>query len=152
MVTKSSSLIQLEQSEQFRRNLSEYIIFNLRVPIFSRFENINRISSAQLDVAIQENEVKRVSQKVEKKVQEAWLDMHTAHQKYWAVYKQFKAMESQNQYATQAYAAGVINFTEYNYINNLFNNTQLMLAQAKYDYLYQKQLVEFYKGQGYCQK
>lgn len=150
IITKSSSLIQLEQNDQFRNNLSEYIAFNLTLPVFNRFLNRNNVAVSRIDISIQENEVKRRSQEVEQRVQIAYLDLMAAHTKYWAILKQVEALKSQNILAEKSYAAGIVNQTEFSYTNNLYTNAQIQFLQAKYDYLYKKEVLDFYEGKGSC--
>ncbi|MBX9851823.1 MAG: TolC family protein [Cytophagaceae bacterium] len=152
VLTKSSSLIQTEQPIQFRQNLSEYISFNLRVPIFNRFQYQNNIDISQIDLRLRENELKQVNQEIEQKIQEAYLELSSSYKKYWALNKQAEALKAQYIFSEKSYTAGIISFTEFSYTSNLYLNSQLLLSRAKYDYFYKRKVLSYYEEQSHCSK
>ncbi|MFN6943529.1 MAG: TolC family protein [Cytophagaceae bacterium] len=152
VITRSTSLLEVEQSDQFRRNVSKFVAFNLFIPIFSRFNNLNDISLSRINAQIRENELQEINLEIEKEIQQAYLDVNAAHKRYHAVNKQLEALRQQNDFAERSYLAGVINFTEFNNISIQYSNAQIQVVQARYDFYLRKQILEFYKGNSICER
>ncbi|MFN3404805.1 MAG: TolC family protein [Cytophagaceae bacterium] len=152
VITRSSSLLQIEQRTQFRQNLSQFIAFNLYVPVFTRFDRINNTNLSRIDVRIQENQVKKTNLEIEQRVQSAYLDLVAAHKTFKAVTKKLESLDSEYNYAVKSYNLGIINVTEYNYISNMFRNAQQEKLQAEYDYYVKKKILDFYEGKAICKR
>lgn len=152
VITRSSSLVQLEQSKQFKQNLTEYISFNLTVPLFSKFLKTNTLALSKIDIDIQKKELDKVNLEIEQKIQGAYLDVESAHNSYRALEKKTKALEAQYNYATRSYSSGIINYIEYYYAANMLVTSQLEQLIAEYDFYLKRKTLEFYEGKGYCQR
>ncbi len=152
VITRSSNLVQLEQKKQFKQNLTEYVSFNLAVPIFSKFLKVNALALSKIDVDIQKKELDKVNLEVEQRIQGAYLDLVTAHNNFKALDKKTKAFQAQYNYASRAYSSGIINYAEYNYAANMLVTSQLEQLIAEYDFYLKRKTLEFYEGKGYCQR
>jgi outer membrane protein len=152
VITRSSNLVQIEQRKQFKQNLTEYVSFNLSVPIFSKFLKVNALALSQIDVDIQKKELDKVNLEVEQRIQGAYLDLITAHNNYKALDKKTKAFQAQYNYASKSYASGIINYAEYQYAANMLVTSQLEQLIAEYDFYLKRKTLEFYEGKGYCQR
>ncbi|MCR6641150.1 MAG: TolC family protein [Sporocytophaga sp.] len=149
VITRSSNLVQLEQKKQFKQNLTEYVSFNLAVPIFSKFLKVNALALSKIDVDIQKKELDKVNLEVEQRIQGSYLDLVTAHNNFKALDKKAKAFQAQYNYASRAYSSGIINYTEYNYAANMLVTSQLEQLIAEYDFYLKRKTLEFYEGKGY---
>ncbi|WP_081670979.1 TolC family protein [Sporocytophaga myxococcoides] len=152
VITRSSNLVQLEQKKQFKQNLTEYVSFNLAVPIFSKFLKVNALSLSKIDIDIQKKELDKVNLEVEQKIQAAYLDLVTAHNNFKALDKKTKAFQAQYNYASKSYSSGIINYIEYYYAANMLVTSQLEQLIAEYDFYLKRKTLEFYEGKGYCQR
>jgi outer membrane protein len=146
VITRSSSLLALEQNKQFRRNVSEYVAFNLRVPIFNQFQVNNNIVRAKIEVDLRENELRQVEQKVEETLQNTVLDVAAAQKKYVALQKQVGALSQEYIFAEKSYQAGTMTFLEYNIANTRYSNSEVELLQAKYDFYLKRKILDFYEN------
>ncbi len=152
VITRSSNLVQLEQKKQFKQNLTEYVSFNLAVPIFSKFLKVNALALSKIDVDIQKKELDKVNLEVEQRIQGAYLDLVTAHNNFNALKKKTKAFQTQYNYASRAYSSGIINYIEYNYAANMLVTSQLEQLISEYDFYLKRKTLEFYEGNGHCQR
>lgn len=152
VITRSSSLQQLEQSTQFRRNLSEYVAFRFTVPIFNRFNNRNLLQMTKLDAQLNEIQVMQVEDNMQQLAQDAWLNVQSSHKRYLAMQQRVQALEQEYEYGEKAFFTGVLNFSEFNYIYNLYNAAQIQLLQAQYQFLLNQHLLSYYNtGQFYLE-
>lgn len=146
VITRSSSLQQLEQSVQFRRNLSEYVAFRMTVPIFNKFNNINRLQLTRLDAEINEVQVLQIEDEVQQRVQEVWLDLQASHKRLLAMDQRVKALEQEYVYGERAFYTGLINYSEFNYIYNLYNAAQIQMLQAQYQFMLNQHMMSYYNS------
>lgn len=150
VITRSSSLVPLEQREQFKQNLTEYVSFNLSLPVFSRFSVANEIAVSRIEADIQKKEIEKVNLEVEQRIQGAYIDLASAYNNYKAMDIKTKAFEVQYEYASRSYSSGIINYIEYYYASNMLVAAQLEQLIAEYDFYLKRKTLEFYQGKKYC--
>ena len=105
--------------KQLNNNFSQFLGLNLNVPIFNRFETRNNIKNAQLSQYNQQLQLDNVKKNLYKEIQQAYYNAVTSEAKY--------------QSSEQAKK------------NNLMK-AESDLVRAKYEYLYQNALIDFYRG------
>jgi len=131
---------------QLRNNFSQYIGLNLNVPIFNRFQTRNSIRSAKLDRENQVLQLDNVKKSLYKEIQQAYYNAIAARSKYTS--SETAAQSSKDAFVlTQAkYENGKATITEFNESKNNYLNAESDLVQARYEYLYQTALLDFYRG------
>ena len=131
---------------QLKNNFSQYIGFNLSVPIFNRFQTRNNIRSAKLDRENQILQLDNVKKSLYKEIQQAYYNAVAARSKYTS--SETAAQSSKDAFLlTQAkYENGKATITEFNESKNNYLNAESDLVQARYEYLYQTALLDFYRG------
>lgn len=131
---------------QLKNNFSQYIGFNLSVPIFNRFQTRNNIRSAKLDRENQVLQLDNVKKSLYKEIQQAYYNAVAARSKYTS--SETAAQSSKDAFVlTQAkYENGKATITEFNESKNTYLNAESDLVQARYEYLYQTALLDFYRG------
>lgn len=134
-------------SSQLKNNFSQSIGFNLNIPIFNRFSTRNNIRSAKIDKQNQQLQLENVQKSLYKEIQQAITDRTNARQK---ALSSITALASANDAFTlmQAkYEQGKANQTEFNEAKNQLMKAESDKVQAQYEYLYERALVDFYRGQ-----
>ena len=131
---------------QMKNNFSQYIGLNLSVPIFNRFQTRNNIRSAKIDRENQVLQFDNVKKSLYKEIQQAYYNAVAASSKYAS--SETAAQSSRDAFTlTQAkYENGKATITEFNEAKNNYLNAESDLAQARYEYLYQTALLDFYRG------
>ena len=131
---------------QLKNNFSQYIGLNLNVPIFNRFQTRNNIRSARLDRENQLLQLDNVKKSLYKEIQQAYYNAIAASSKYTS--SETAAHSSKDAFLlTQAkYENGKATITEFNEAKNNYLNAESDLVQARYEYLYQTALLDFYRG------
>ena len=131
---------------QMKNNFSQYIGINLNVPIFSRYQTRNNIRSAKIDRENQVLQLDNIKKSLYKEIQQAYYNAVAASSKYTS--SETAAQSSKDAFIlTQAkYENGKATITEFNEAKNNYLNAESDLVQARYEYLYQTALIDFYRG------
>jgi len=131
---------------QLKNNFSQYVGLNLSVPIFNRFQTRNNIRNAKLDREIQQLQLDNVKKSLYKEIQQAYYNALAASSKYTSSVA--AAASSKDAFTlTQAkYENGKATITEFNEAKAIYLNAESDLVQARYEYLYQTALLDFYRG------
>ena len=131
---------------QLSNNFSQYIGLSLNVPVFSRLSNRNGVRSAQISYLNQQLQLENVRKQLYKEIQQAYYSAVASESKYLSsVSAEVSAAESFH--ITEAkYENGMASITEFNEAKVRWVESASNLAQARYEYLYQTKLLDFYRG------
>ena len=131
---------------QLKNNFSQYIGLNLNVPIFNRFTTRNSIRSAKIDRENQQLQFENVKKSLYKDIQQVYYNAVAAQAKYRS--SEAAALSSKDAFTlVQAkYENGKSTITEFNESKNNYLKAESDLVQARYELLYQKTLIDFYRG------
>ena len=133
-------------ASQMKNNFSQYIGLSLNVPIFNRFQTRNSIRSAKVDRENQLLQLENVKKSLYKEIQQVYYNAVAADSKYHS--SESAAQSSKDAFTlTQAkYENGKATITEFNEAKNNYLKAESDLVQARYEYLYQSALLDFYRG------
>lgn len=133
-------------ASQMKNNFAQYLGVSLSVPIFNRFATRNSVRSARIDRENRQLQFDLVRKTLYKEIQQVYYNAIAAGSKY----ESSKQAEQSSQDAfnlTQAkYENGKASITEFNEAKNNYLKTESDLVQARYEYLYQTALLDFYRG------
>ena len=131
---------------QLKNNFSQYIGFNLNVPIFTRFQTRNSVRSARIDRENQVLQLENVKKTLYKEIQQVYYNAIAADSKYHS--SEVAAQSSKDAFTlVQAkYENGKATITEFNESKNNYLKAESNLVQARYENLYQQALLDFYRG------
>ena len=133
-------------NDQFRNNLQQRIYLTLRIPLFNRLSTRNSVRVARKEKEDSKLALVNTQKKLYKEIQKAWYDALSAQEKYLSTKKAVKANTEALRYALEKYHAGKFTVYEYNEIKLKLANSQSEQAQAKYESMLQKKLLDFYEG------
>ena len=133
-------------ASQLKNNFSQYIGLNLSIPIFNRFQTRNSVRSAKIDRENQLLQLENVKKTLYKEIQQVYYNAVAADSKYHS--SETAAQSSMDAFTlTQAkYENGKATITEFNEAKNNYLKAESNLVQARYEYLYQNALLDFYRG------
>lgn len=133
-------------ASQMKNNFAQYLGVSLSIPIFNRFATRNSVRSARIDRENRQLQFDLVRKTLYKDIQQVYYNAVAAGSKY----ESSKQAEQSSQDAfklTQAkYENGKASITEFNEAKNNYLKTESDLVQARYEYLYQTALLDFYRG------
>ena len=131
---------------QLKNNFSQYIGLNLNVPIFNRFQTRNSIRSARINQENQQLTLENTKKTLYQDIQKVYYNALNAQAKEKAS-QQAVATANDAFHLTQAkYENGKATITEFNESKNNYLKAESDLVQARYENIYQKALIAFYRG------
>ena len=134
-------------STQMKNNFSQYLGLNLSIPIFNRFQTRNSIRSAKIDRENQILQFDNTKKTLYKEIQQVYYNAVAANQKLSSSQQASESSETAFRLTQAKYEQGKATITEFNEAKNNYLKTQSDLTQARYEYLYQKALIQYYRGQ-----
>ncbi|MBQ9678149.1 MAG: TolC family protein [Prevotella sp.] len=143
---KTSGMQQDGFGTQLKNNFAQYIGLNLNIPIFNRFSTRNSIRSARIDRETQQLQLDNVKKTLYKEIQQVYYNAVAAQAKYESSEAARQSSEDAFTLAQAKYENGKANITEFNEAKNRFLKAESDLVQARYEFLYQTTLLDFYRG------
>jgi outer membrane protein len=134
-------------STQMKNNFSQYLGFNLNIPLFSRFQTRNSIRSARIEQENQQIALDNTKKTLYNEIQQAYYNTVAAQEKLKSSDAATKSAEKSFRLTTAKYEQGKATITEFNEAKNNYLKTVSDLTQARYEYLYQTALIQFYRGE-----
>ena len=131
---------------QFNENRNPSLSFGLSIPVFNSWRINTAIRNARIEVKKSDINVKSQEQLLYKEIQQAANDAHSYFARFKATEDNVKAMQESFRYVQQKFDVGTLNATDYTVAKaNLFKS-QSDFYQAKYQYIFQLKILDFYKG------
>lgn len=131
---------------QLRNNFSQYIGLSLNVPIFNRFATRNSIRSAKLERETQQLQLDNTKKALYKEIQQAYYNTIAARAKYESSMEAIRSNKAAFDLMSAKYEYGKANITEFNEAKNNWLKAESDLVIAKYEYVYDTSLIDFYRG------
>jgi outer membrane protein len=132
--------------DQFKNNYGTQVGVSLRVPILNYFQNRNKVALAKIQ--LQNNIYVEQTTKVQLKqnVEQAYLNMTSAYERYNALVEQVKAYTESFRTAEIRFNAGVLTSVDFVVAKNNLDRANFNLINARYDcYIYNK-ILDYYQG------
>lgn len=132
--------------DQFKNNFGQSFGFSLSVPIYNNHNVSVNIERAKVNMANTELTNLQNKQLLKADVQRAIADARAAKESYEAGQRSVEAAQAAFDNAQKRFDLGAINTLEYSTASNNLDRAQLTLIQAKYQYLFNLKVVDFYLG------
>jgi outer membrane protein len=131
---------------QINQNFGQNLGLSLSVPIYNNNRNKISVERARLNLIQQENNNLQLRQNLKTNVDRAIADAKAARRTLDAAQSALDAADASLQNATVRYEVGAINALELQTARNAKDQASSDLLRAKYQYLFNVKLVEFYQG------
>jgi outer membrane protein len=132
--------------DQLNNTQNKVISLNLNIPIFAKYANRTRIMQAGLQKENAEIEAERARLTLRQNIEQAYVNMLNAANKYEASSQQVSALEESFRASESRFNAGTIDFVSYNLQKTNLDKARLGLIQVKYDYVFRTKILDFYQG------
>lgn len=140
----TNSTMPFREQIDFAQNKS--LGFRLSIPIFNRFSTRINISNSKINVLQNEYNLKFIKNQLLKEIQQAYADAKAAMKNFRASQKTVESLSEAFGYAQQKYTLGMLNTVDYNLAKNKLTKAQSDLLQAKYSYIFNNKILDFYRG------
>lgn len=130
--------------EQLGNNFSQYVGLSLNIPIFSGFSVKNSVKSAKISCDLQRLQLDNTKKQLYKEIQQAYYNALASESKY---AKSVSAVESAKEafsLVEAKYEEGKANITEFDQARNRYMSALSDLAQARYENIYLRKILDFY--------
>jgi outer membrane protein len=131
---------------QFRNNYFTSVGIGLSIPILSAFQGRNRVSVAKINLLDAEYTERSTQIQLKQNIEQAYLSMTTAFERYQVLIEQIKAYTSSFNAAEARLDAGVINSVEFVLTKSNLDQANSALISARYDYLVRVKILDYYQG------
>lgn len=132
--------------KQLNNNFGQGLGVNVNVPIFNQYRNDINVQRAELGVQQQALQNEQAKQTLKQNIQRAIADARAAAQALKAAERTIDATRQAYENAQKRFDLGAINAFELTTAKNNFDNAEIDLISAKYQYLFNIKVVEFYQG------
>lgn len=132
--------------DQLNFNRNSAVSLNLRVPIFTNFQNKYRIAGARIQQMNTEYQSETVRLQIRQNVEQAYINMTNAAKRYSATANQVNALQEAFRVAESRFTAGALNSAEFNIAKANLDRARANLVQTKYDYVFRTKILDFYRA------
>ncbi|MBA6152261.1 TolC family protein [Gelidibacter maritimus] len=131
---------QLSQNDGISYGLS------LNIPILNGFSVKSNVKRNQINLERSKNQLEQAQLDLESTVYQAYVDAKGAFKSYEAAQSALESQELAYNYAKERYDVGITNAFEFSQSKVKFDNAQIELNRAKYDYIFKLKVLELYFG------
>ena len=132
-------------ADQMKNNFSQYIGINLSIPIFNKFSTRNAVRSVELSRLNQELQLENTRKSLYKEIQQAYYNAVAAQRRFESSMSALESARESYELVKAKYENGKANSTEYNEARGAWLEAESNLSQARYEYMYQAGLLDFYR-------
>lgn len=131
---------------QLKNNVSTSIGIGISIPIFNRLQQRNRIKLADIDLKNSVLEEERTKVALRQDVEQAYLNMTNAYDRYKVLLEQVAAYTESFKAAEIRYNAGVGTSIDYLIAKDRLDRANINLISAKYDFVLRKKVLDYYSN------
>ena len=131
---------------QLKNNFSQYVGLSLNVPIFNHFQTRNNIRNAKIEQETQQLQLENTKKTLYKEIQQVYYNALNAQAKERSSHEAVKSSEDAFRLMQAKYENGKASITEFNESKNNYMKAESDLVQARYETIYQRALIDFYRG------
>ncbi len=140
------SFVVPSRSTQFENNLGTSIGINLQIPIFNGLSARSAVKRAAISRDLADISLTETENQLRQSVETAYNDAVAASKTYNSSLKQVNARDEAFRMTKQRFDIGAVNYVEYQVAENDLFQAQSDLLRAKYDFIFRKQVLDFYQG------
>lgn len=132
--------------KQLENNFSQFIGLNLNIPIFNRFQVRNSVRTARANKLNQQLVLDNAKKTLYKEIQQVYYNAENARSKEQSSREAVQSSEDAFALMQAKYENGKATITEFDDAKNKYLKSVSDFVQARYEHLYQRALLEFYRG------
>lgn len=144
-VSNYNSLM-IPYQKQINNNFNSYIGLTLQIPIINRLQARGKVAQAKITEDQSEFQLKTAKIQLKQAIEQDYLNMTNAYSSYLNLEDQVKDYAESFREAGVKFNAGSINSVDYITVENLLNQARLNLIAAKYNYILDNRIMDYYQG------
>lgn len=119
---------------------------NISVPILGKLQNSPRVSAVKIQQQLSQNQLNIAKLQLRQAIEQTYQLLSAASERYKVATNQVDILEQNIKAVESRINAGTVNFIEYVLAKTNFDRAKSNLVQAKYEFLLQKKIIDFYKN------
>ena len=123
-----------------------YLGISLNIPIFNGLSGLTKVKYAKLDIINSQLILEQAKNQLKKEIHLAYADAKASFLKYQATQKSLSSLQLAFENIERKYNLGMLTALDYNTAKNNLVTAQSELLQAKYSYLFNSRILDFYRG------
>jgi outer membrane protein len=120
--------------------------FSINIPVFNRLQTRTQVRQAQIDLQNEQYNLQDQRQQVALQVRQAYLDYQNAEKQLEVADTRLRAAERAREAAQERYNLGAVPFVELAQANAEFVSAASEQVRARYNFIFQKKLIDYYLG------
>ncbi|HEY1007795.1 MAG TPA: TolC family protein [Sphingobacteriaceae bacterium] len=136
----------IDFNDQLKNNYSSSFSLNLRIPIFNSLQTRSRVAQARVDLRNAELVEATTQLELKQAVDQAYFNMQAAWDRYGALNRQVEAFKQAFRAAEVRFNAGAGTSVDYSVAKNNYDQAQINLINARYDYVLRSKVLDYYRG------
>lgn len=131
---------------QLNDNLGQQVGVTISVPILNGNRNRTTVKNARINTKISELNLQNAKNQLRNDITTAYTNLKNAKSRYIANKQNAKAQKLNYSFNQKRYDAGTINSTDLLTTKNQWNQAQIQLLNAKYEWIFRTLIIDFYIG------
>lgn len=119
---------------------------NISVPILGKLQNSPRVSAVKIQQQLSQNQLNIAKLQLRQAIEQTYQLLSAASERYKVATNQVDILDQNIKAVESRINAGTVNFIEYVLAKTNFDRAKSNLVQAKYEFLLQKKIIDFYKN------
>ena len=134
----------ISYDSQLKNNVSTSVGVGISIPIFNRLQQRNRVKLTDIQLKNSELEEERTKTLLQQQIDQAYLNMTNAYDRYKVLLDQVAAYTESFKAAEVRYNAGVGTSIDYLTAKDRLDRANINLIIAKYDFVLRKKVLDYY--------
>ena len=127
-------------------NLRRFISVDMSIPIFNNWRVRSSVANARINLESARLEVLDQRNQLRQTIEQVYLDARSAAKSYVANARQVTSLQEAFRNTETRYQLGAIDAVDYNQARNELNQAQSDLIRARYNYIFNLKVLDFYQG------
>lgn len=136
----------INYSSQFTNNYNTSVNLGIRIPILNGFRARNNVALAKNDLRNTEYIAESAKVQLKQSIEQAHFNMSAAYRRYTTLLQQVNDFTTAFRAAEVRYTEGVSTQIDFLIAKTNLDRANINLISAKYDYLFQTKILDFYQG------
>jgi len=132
--------------DQLKNNYNSSIALGLNIPIFSNGIKRNTLAKAKLNAMYQKDVEETSKIALKQNIEQAYYNMMASYKKYQSLNDQVKAYTESYRIYKLRFDAGVLTSVDFIIAKNNLESATVNLISARYDYIVNSKILDYYQG------
>jgi outer membrane protein len=148
LIAKQDNFIsnKINYGDQFKNNYNTTFSIGVRIPLLNNLQNKTQIKTAELLEKDAEITLNATKTELQQNIEQAYVNLNSAQKRYDVLTDQVNAFKESFREAEVRFNAGVITSVDYLIAKNNYDNSNINLIIARYDYVLRSMILDYYSG------